>query len=146
MEQGVTEKSVCMGMRCGLVFDGLEKTCPECGKFALPQASIRRRGWFIMVCGVLLLGIMGTVLWFIVPVLLAPNHELNGSSFDGTPEQMQFMLAIFAMVIAIGLAALVTGYTQAIHGRRQKGAVWVMMVFAGVLVAFGYMVRRGFIS
>lgn len=146
MEQGVTEKSVCMGMGCGLVFDGLEKKCPECGKPAIPQASLRRRGWIVMACGLFLLGIMGTVLWFIVPILLAPGQELGGSRFDGTPEQMQFMLAIFAMVIAIGFSALIAGYTQAIHGRRQKGAIRVMLVFAVVLFGIGMMVRRGIIS
>jgi hypothetical protein len=146
MAEDVTDMSVCMGMACGLVFEGLDKKCPECGKLAISQASVRRRGWVALACGVVLLGIMGTVLWNVVPLLLASDHEVGGARFTGTQDDLVFMLAIFAMVIAAGLAALVAGYVQVVHGHRQRDVIRVMLVIAAALFAIGWLVRRGVIS
>jgi len=139
-------KSVCMSFACGAVFDGDAATCPECGGRAVPQGRIRALGAVSIACGVLLLAIMAAVLWFAMPVMLAAGGDVGGARWTGTADQTIFALAIFAMVVAVGVVALVAGLTQLRHGRRHHGAIRLILGVAGVLIVIGWLVRRGVIS
>lgn len=143
---GPGAQSVCMGLRCSMVFDGTASHCPHCGARAITLASLRRRGWLLVGLGVFLLAIMGTVLWFTVPLLLANGAEVDGSRFTGKQEDLQLVVAVFAAVIVFGIGALVNGLAQAIWGRRLRWVIAVMLALAAALLALGYMIRRGIIT
>ncbi len=112
-------KSVCSSPRCATVFDGLDRTCPTCGKRAVPQRRIRVLGILMVFCGLLLLGIMLPIAYYTVPMMMHPGQEIRGSTFTGTAEDVEFALSLYTAVIIFGLGALIAGTMQAVRGRQS---------------------------
>ncbi|MCB2065943.1 MAG: hypothetical protein KDE15_04795 [Erythrobacter sp.] len=139
-------QSVCMGIGCSKVFDGQASHCPHCGAKAITRDSLRRRGWFLVACGILLLGLMAWVLAYLVPPMLAGGEEVEGSRFTGTQEDVQMIMGVLGAVVVFGLASLASGLIQAIQGVRPRAIIVVMLVLAAGLFAFGMAVRRGLLG
>lgn len=105
--------------------------------------TVRRLGWLLLVVGLFLVGLMGTVTWRIYPSMSHPGvADLSGTTFTGTPAQAHDALQLFGIVIAFGLVSMLNGIWQIATGRRS-------LVFAGVTLAVGaalVFAARGFMA
>lgn len=109
----------------------------------LSPTSIRRRGWLLLLIGLFLIGLMGTITFNLAPGLLFPGETLaDGSRFTGTAEQAQFIFGIFALVIMFGVMSATSGLWQIVTGRRNKTLVVVMLVLFVALLIAGWVTRR----
>ena len=89
----------------------------------------RRLGIVLFVCGLILTGIMGTVLYFTVPLLLRPGVDIGGTRFNGSPEQGRFFLRIMSAVLVFGVTAMVYGVWQMKTGRQN---IWMKGFLIGL--------------
>jgi hypothetical protein len=97
----------------------------------------RTRGVILVICGLILVGLMGTITVAIAPTLLQAGKEVDGGSFDGTAEQGRMILGLFGVIIAFGLSSLAYGIYQLVFRRESK----VFMVFTlGLLLVLAFVV------
>ena len=136
----MNEVSTCF--RCSFETGEAVEKCPRCGGRMRTARQVRRLGWVQVVCGVILVGMMGTITAFVAPLILqAGEPTATGSRFNGTPEQALLILGLFGIVILFGLVAMLNGIWQIKYGRRNKWLFIVVMVLAGLLVLLGWVVR-----
>ena len=102
---------------------------------------IRIRGLVGMALGLVLLLIIGAVAYYTVPLILAGGEEVDGSRFDGEPAAALLIFAIYGIVAAIGMLAMLNGALHFATGRRFSGPIRLMMGFASLFVLAGMMAR-----
>jgi hypothetical protein len=107
------------------------------------QRSARRRGGALVVLGAFLAGLGAWLLWWMLPMLLRPGVEANGSRFTGTPQQAMAIVAILGAVALFGAIAFAYGLWQVRTGRRNLAVVAVMVVIALLLFGGGLMFAGG---
>src|SRR5262249_16334980 len=98
--------------------------CPQCGGWIRKAQRIRRLGGVLIVLGLLLVGMMGTITIMLAPMMLSPGRQKKGSTFTGTPEQGIMILSLFGVLIVFGLVAMLSGIFQMMTGRRS---IWIMI-------------------
>jgi hypothetical protein len=115
------------------------KKCPKCGLGLFSTKQVRRLGWVILALGMFLVGLMGTITFYVTPALLYAGSPTGGMQVTATTEQAALILALFGSVIAAGLISMVTGLWQIKTGRRNKWLVYsgialiALVVIAAVL-------------
>ena len=125
------DKSQCYA--CGFETHKFVSRCPRCGAGLQSKRWSRRFGCAMFFCGLLITGIMGPVLFYMVPLMLRPGVEINGTRFSGTPAQAMLFLGILGLVSALGVTAMIYGPWQFFTGRRDKRVVYFVVVVAIVL-------------
>jgi hypothetical protein len=101
--------------------------------------AVRRRGWVVIFLGLLLAGVMGIITYNVAPTMLSGSASA-GARFTGTPQQAVLILALFGLVIAVGLACVGGGLWQIATGRRN---IWIFVLTLGLtflLIAAGWRV------
>jgi hypothetical protein len=131
----MTATSNCKSFTCNTVVEGEVKTCPKCGKKMMSSKTLRILGGLSLACGLILLGLMGTITVAMLPMLLHPNPG-GSSGFTGTAEQAQSALYLFAAVMVFGLFATLSGLFQIIAGRRSRIAIVLTFVLAIALFVY----------
>ena len=127
------ETSTCLSLSCRETVEGSVEKCPKCGSRMRTPKMVRRLGWFLLLIGLFLVGLMGTVTVNMAPALLHPYSP--NSNFTGTAEQAGMILRLFAAVIVFGIGTMVNGTYQIVTG-RQNG--WIKAASLGLaLVLFG---------
>jgi magnesium-transporting ATPase (P-type) len=97
------------------------------------------RGVLLLVIGLFLLALMGTVTWALLPSLLHPGKELaDGSSFTGTAEQARMVLILFGLVLAFGLMAVLNGVYMIVTRRQSWAFIIGTLVLASLIVFSGF--------
>jgi hypothetical protein len=81
-----------------------------------PLAGNKRRGWSMVVLGLLLVVVMG-----FITIMHGPSMLHGDGGFTGTARQGQTFVLLFVLVILFGMNALVGGLRMA---RTGKGS-WV---------------------
>jgi hypothetical protein len=81
-----------------------------------PSAGHKRRGWAMVVLGLLLVVVMG-----FITIVHGPSMLHGDGGFTGTARQGQTFVLLFVLVILFGVNALVGGIRMA---RTGKGS-WV---------------------
>jgi hypothetical protein len=95
----------------------------------MPRAQgVRRRGWVLIVLGVLLVVMMGTITLLTAPTMLSRSAS-PGAGFTGTPEQALVILGLFGIVIVFGLTGIGSGLWQIVTGRRS---IWIVVLILGL--------------
>ena len=112
------ETSTCFSLACRQTVDGTVEKCPKCGSKMRTPNHVRRLGWFLLVIGLFLVGLMGTVTWNLAPSLLHPYAP--DSNYTGTAEQARSILWLFTVVIVFGLGTMVNGTYQIVTGQRNR--------------------------
>jgi hypothetical protein len=98
------------------------------------SAFVRRLGLVMLLCGLFLVGLMGTITFYMTPLLLHPGAEVaGGGRFTGDAEQARTILQLFWAVIAFGVAAMAAGAWQMITARRDRLVTIGILVLAGLL-------------
>lgn len=129
---------------CGHVTYETGNKCPKCGRRLRTAKQVRLLGWLQLAIGVFLVGLMGTITYYVAPLMLRAGETTGtsrGANFTGTPGQAQMILALFGMVIVFGLGSMLSGLWQIKTGRRNKWLFIVMLVLFVVLIVFSWYLR-----
>jgi MFS family permease len=136
---------VCQAWHCGEIYEGTDRFCPTCRNVAVPQKRIRRAGVALIVLGLLLVGMMGALTWFLAPMMLGTGQQDGGTSFSGSQEDARVILGLFGAVALFGLGALVAGYIQLRYGRQNWKVVGGMIGVLAVIGVIGWLIQNGFL-
>jgi len=118
------------------------KACPQCGQQQFRTASqIRTLGWVLAVIGAGLTIFMAWLSVVVGQVILLPNLPGTSTRFTGGPNMILFIVGVFGVVLAIGIASFSAGVFQIRNGRRNKGLVKVMLVLAAMFIIVAGIVR-----
>jgi hypothetical protein len=135
------EMQTCYSLRCGYVTDAEGTKCPKCGGRLRTTKTIRRLGWAQLLIGLLLVGMMVTIIVVTAPYLLHPGQTSGGTTFTGTAEQSQLFLGLFAIVTFFGLGTMFSGGWQIATGRRNRWIAILMLIILVILVGVGIAVK-----
>jgi MFS family permease len=102
----------------------------------------RRFGGILVLCGLFITSLMGTVTYYTAPMMLHPGKDYGGTRFSGTPGEAAFALGIFAVVLAFGLTSLCYGVWQVRTGKRSKRVAFAMLGLWAVLLLAAAFIRE----
>ncbi len=126
----------CLDTACGKIVEGRTETCPKCGG---PMRHVREsglRGWASLIAGLLLIGMMAAILWFMGPSLAQPGETTAaGNRFDGTADQAQAILWMFWAILALGIVSAVNGAVQISTGRVYRSFITLSLIAFAAIIA-----------
>lgn len=133
--------SACNLPTCALVVDGRVETCPKCGGPMRDVSDSAVRGIVMLLCGIILVGMMGWIIWTMSPSMLNPGVKApDGSTFTGTDKEAKTFLGLFAVVMLLGLTAIINGVFFIVK-RRQSGAfIAISLGLAAILMVLAYFI------
>ncbi|MEO7601655.1 MAG: hypothetical protein ABIS39_00100 [Sphingomicrobium sp.] len=105
------------------------------------SSRVRILGLVGMALGLILLMIIGAVAYYTVPIILAGGDSVDGSRFNAEPAAALLVFAIYGIVAAIGVMAMVNGALNAVTGRRFPAPLRLMLTFASLFVLAGMAAR-----
>jgi len=135
------QTSKCLSLSCRETVEGSVEKCPKCGTRMRTPKMARRLGWFLLLVGLFLVVLIGTVTWNMAPSLLHPYAP--ESNFTGTAEQARLILRLFGVVILFGLGTMVNGTYQIVTGQRSRIITFVTLGLAAVLFIVAWTTNRG---
>lgn len=121
--------------KCGHETWKFKSECERCGAGLQSRRWSRRFGIVLTLCGLIISGLMGAVLFNMLPMLLRPGVDIGGSRFSGSPTMAAVVLVILGAVFAFGLVALGYGLWQIATGKRSHRVAKVMLALATALFA-----------
>ena len=116
--------------------------CPQCGAGVQSRRWSRRSGLGLLACGLFLTGLMGTVCYYTVPMMLQPGVEIDGTRFSGNASQAMLVLGIFSIVMAFSLTTLFYGIWQMMTGKRNMRIAYFMLGIFNVLMLIAYAIGK----
>jgi amino acid transporter len=118
--------------RCGHVTQELLDQCPRCGQRLLTARQVRRLGWAQGVIGLILVGLTGTILLYLIPLIFPPPGAPNQrAQFTGTAAQGWLVLGLLGVLLVLGLTSMISGLGQIKTGRRNR---WIRRLAFGLVV------------
>lgn len=131
--------TVCRNSKCATLVEGKADVCPKCGG---PMRSVGESPWrgiLLLVCGLFLLILMGTITYKMYPTLTHPGITMeDGSSFTGTADQARTTLLLFAAVIVFGLVATANGIYMLVTRQQSKVFVFATLGVAAILLVIAF--------
>lgn len=132
----------CREPTCGQTFETKTETCPKCNGPMRRVGESPWRGWVLVLCGVILVGMMGAVLAAIGGDLREAVSTGASENFTGTAEQAQMILYLFYTIIAFGVLSLVNGIYQIVTGGQHRIFIVLSLVMVVVLFVVVYLAMR----
>jgi len=123
---------------CGYNAEGAVAVCPRCGAATQVKQEPRTRAVILIICGLLLIGIMGPITVALLPSLLEAGKDVDGSSFEGTAEQAHMILGLFGIIIVFGFSSLAYGIFQFVYRRESKAFIIFTLALVAVLIFVVY--------
>jgi hypothetical protein len=123
--------------KCGYIRETTDTRCPDCGKTLQSVARIRALGVFSVILGVILLGVMGYLSWWMYNAITASTPAGGSPRFTGGPQEITFIIFVFGLVMVIGLVSLLGGLWQIIFGKRNKVLVYIIIGLGALFVLTG---------
>ena len=123
--------------KCGYIRETTDTKCPDCGKTLVSVMRIRVLGVFLVMLGTCLLVFMSALSYWIYGLINEPTKPGSTPRFTGGPQEIRFIIFVFALVILIALVSVLGGLWQIIFGKRNKLLVIVIIVLGAVLVVTG---------
>lgn len=134
----MTDTSSCYALTCGETVDGTVENCPRCGGRMRTSRSIRRLGWVLVLAGLFITGLMGTITLHLLPSLVPIHGIPTTARFNGTPDQARLILQLFFLLIGFGIAAMLNGIIQIATGQRNRIALFLSLGLAALIVIAAY--------
>ena len=127
--------TVCRDSKCATLVEGKVDVCPKCGGPMRSVGESPLRGIVLLLCGLILLVMMGVITWNMYPTLTNPGVTTpDGSTFTGTADQAQITLLLFAAVLVFGLVATANGIYMLVTKQQSKVFMFVSLGLAAVLL------------
>ena len=131
--------TVCRNATCATLVEGKADVCPKCGG---PMRSVGESPWrgiVLLLCGLILLGMMGTITYNMYPTLTNPGVRMpDGTSFTGTADQARITLLLFSAVIVFGLVATANGIYMLITRQQSRVFMFVSLGIAAILLVITF--------
>lgn len=131
----------CQDVNCGRTVDSRTQACPKCSGPMKKIGESPLRAWAAIVCGVLLIGLMGTITWSLGPDLHRAIATGSAENFTGTGEQAQAILHLFYVVIAFGVLTLANGIYMLATGSQHRAFIVAALL---MVLALFYVLYRTF--
>ncbi len=131
--------SACNDPTCATMVEGRVSVCPKCGGAMRSVGESPIRGIVLLVIGLFLLALMGTITAWMAPMLTRPGVDIDGGSFDGTAEQGRMILGLFGLILLFGLVAAVNGLFMIVTRRQSTAFVFVTLGLAALIVIAGFL-------
>jgi hypothetical protein len=129
----------CQDATCGRTVETKTTTCPKCGGPVRKVGDAPWRGWLGLLCGLVLIGLMGLVTWNLGPALNETIATGSSDGFTGTAEQAQAILYLFYTIIAFGVLALVNGIYMIVTGSQHRIFIILTVLMTAVLAFTVYL-------
>lgn len=133
--------STCLNPLCAPRITHRVTQCPRCGRQAFSKEEIARRGSHVFGLGAILAAIMGGVIFFLAPGILAALAGNRDAGFRGSPGQAQLALVGFGALLAFGCAMMLSGLRM-IKGRSSRlstcTAIALFAISVGAIVTLLY--------
>ncbi len=97
---------------------------------ALGRGIARPAAVLLVVIGLFLLGLMGTISWAMLPSLLRPGVEVDGSSFTGTPGAGAHGARPVRLLLVFGLTATANGIYMMVTRKQSWAFIVVTLALA----------------
>ena len=124
--------------KCGYIRETAETNCPDCGKPLQKVSTIKILGVVLVALGGSLLAFMSWLsLWAYGTI---SNSSGSGSRFNGTAQDLVFMIFVFGLVMAIALGVTAGGFWQIVFGRRNKSIVFAVIGLGIIFAITGFAV------
>ena len=137
--------TVCRDPKCATLVEGKADSCPKCGGQMRSVGESPVRGIVLLLCGLILVGLMGTVTWNMYPTLSNPGVRMpDGSEWTGTAEQARMALLLFAAVIVFGLVATANGIYMLVTRQQSKAFMFVSLGLAALLLVITFVAMGQF--
>lgn len=127
---------------CGYETHTFKSHCPQCGSSLQSRRWSRRYGVVLVICGIILTGLIGTVCYYTVPMLLQPGVEINGMRFSGNAMQSLMVLGVFGLVLAFGITTLCYGLWQIKTGKRNMRVAYFMVGIFGFFIVVALVLKK----
>jgi membrane protease YdiL (CAAX protease family) len=130
--------TVCRKATCATLVEGKVDACPKCGGPMRSVGESPLRGIVLLICGLILLGMMGAITLNMYPTLTHPGETIDGSTFTGTAEQARTVLLLFAAVLVFGLVATANGIYMLVTRQQSKVFMFVSLGLAAALLVITF--------
>lgn len=126
----------CNDPTCGKTLDSRTDICPKCGGAMRKVGEGRGRGVVLIVCGVVMLGMMGPITYYLGPDLREAMATGSSDGFTGTAEQARLILYLFYALLAFGAVALANGIYQTVTSTQNRVFVVLNFVIFAIVLFF----------
>ena len=126
--------TVCRDPKCATLVEGKASACPKCGGPMRSVGESPLRGIVLLLCGLILLILMGAILYNMYPTLTHPGETIDGSTFTGTADQARITLLLFVAVLVFGLVATANGIYMLVTKQQSRAFMFVSLGLAAVLL------------
>ncbi len=125
---------VCLSPFCGARTTQPQHRCPSCGRPTFGRDELAARGRHVLLLGLILAGVVGSVVWFWASGLLPAAAGETMSGFRGTRFDALALLFAFTALILTGICFTASGALM-IAGRSSRiPTVAAITLFAIALV------------
>ena len=115
--------------------------CPNCGSRLQSATKVRILGWVLLVLGTVIVLFMGALGVYLGQLIARSGQPGQTTSFNGGPEDVAFIVAIFGLVISFGLASMAGGIWQIKYGKPNRKLMVGMFIVAGILFVISRVIK-----
>ena len=115
--------------------------CPSCGSRLQSVKKVRILGGLLIVIGTFLVVSMSILGLYLGSIISNSDDPGATTRFTGGTQDVMFIVAIFGLVIAFGLASIAGGIWQIIYGKPNRKVIVAVFVIAGILYVIARAVK-----
>ena len=115
--------------------------CPSCGRRLQSAKKVRILGGLLIVIGTFLVVSMSILGLYLGSIISNSDDPGATTRFTGGTQDVMFIVAIFGLVIAFGLASIAGGIWQIIYGKPNRKVIVAVFVIAGILYVIARAVK-----
>ena len=115
--------------------------CPSCGRRLQSGKKVRILGGLLIVIGTFLVVSMSILGLYLGSIISNSDDPGATTRFTGGTQDVMFIVAIFGLVIAFGLASIAGGIWQIIYGKPNRKVIVAVFVIAGILYVIARAVK-----
>src|SRR4051812_30275308 len=128
-------------LSCGSLSGSPITQCTQCEGNVLSARSLRRRGWWLII-----LGLMISIFFAVVIVKQAINVAHSGDPdakvrYTAGPGMITFMFGVFALVLFIGICFVAGGIWQVRYGRPNTKVLAMAIGIFSLLMTIAYLIQ-----